>query len=157
MVLGLTSVTTMSLSRANTSVSFACTNTDASIPAGQQQSGGTLNVLSVLLLKLTSLLQFVLNRVFVPWTLMSAMLWLSSHTSTWKQPNMANSLKLKTPPSLAPLSTAERAETRVEDVSCQLQNLRPNVLTHLGADSLDSPVRPCPVFSTCFLASRLRV
>lgn len=33
MVLGLTSVTTMSRSRANTSVSFGCTNTDASIPA----------------------------------------------------------------------------------------------------------------------------
>lgn len=39
MVLGLTSVTMMSLSRANTSVSFGCTNTDASIPAGRRQSG----------------------------------------------------------------------------------------------------------------------
>lgn len=45
MVLGLTSVTTISLSRANTSVSFACTKTDASIPAGRRRSGDTFNEL----------------------------------------------------------------------------------------------------------------
>lgn len=46
---------------------------------------------------------------------MSAMLRWSSHTSTWKQPNTAQSLKLKTPPSLEPLEAVKKiiCHTRV--------------------------------------------
>lgn len=86
---------------------------------------------------------------YVPWILMSAMLRWSSHTSTWKQPNTANSLKLNTPPSLAALDAAQRAETSQTTFAQE-------ILTHPWAGSLHSPVRPCPGFSTCFLASRLR-
>lgn len=74
-----------------------------------------------------------------PWTLMSAMFLPSSHTSTWKQPSMANNLKLKISPSLAPLGTVHTKEIsqhkyvpRVRTLSC----------THLFFPALLSP----PVF-----------
>lgn len=69
---------------------------------------------------------------------MSAMLRRSSHTSTWKQPNTANSLKLKTSPSLAPLDTEEKTSAG------ETQNIGP-----------DSPVMvtgalTCPALSRLF-------
>lgn len=85
------------------------------------------------------LLTLTSAQVFAPWTLMSAMLRRSSHTSTWKQPNMATNLKLNIPASLAPLDTAENENHILSHEDHSRHTCNQMVKPHLSGSFPSSP------------------
>lgn len=85
---------------------------------------------------------------YSPWTVMSAMLRRSSHTSTWKESSTAFSLRLNTPPSLLALDAAHSGNHRHQRTWLH----RPHPHTPMSS----APIRPGPAFSACLLASGFR-
>lgn len=144
MVLGSTSVTTMSLMRVNTSISFGCTNTDASIPAGHQSLGG----MSAFLCTHFSLL------------------WTVGHTL---DSDVCNAMSIITHLHMETVQHSKQLEAKHTTIFASFRHCTKSrnpgqwpsaweILTYLGAagSCLHWPVGPWPGFSICLLGSRLR-
>lgn len=144
MVLGSTSVTTMSLMRVNTSISFGCTNTDASIPAEHRLLGGMSAFL---------------------WTHFS-FLWTVGHTL---DSDVCNAMLIITHLHMETAQHSKQLEAKHTTIFASFRHCTKSrnpgqwtfaweILTYLGAawSCQHSRVGPWPGFSICLLGSRLR-